>query len=117
MRQVEGKNPVTLFSVATNEKNQGKVKCIKWLMSVKRQHGTEFPYSNQPRDVAYQYVKKGSRIYVEGQIGYGGYVDKNNVRQQATIIIGYNIFMSDQTKEKSENSSFSFVRYWVQSHF
>ena len=56
MRQVEGKNPVTLFSVATNEKNQGKVKCIKWLMSVKRQHGTEFPYSNQPRDVAYEKV-------------------------------------------------------------
>ena len=100
MRQVEGKNPVTLFSVATNEKNQGKVKCIKWLMLVKRQHGTEFP-QNQPRDVAYQYVKKGSRIYVEGQIGYGGYVDKNNVRQQATIIIADNIiFLSGQIKEK-----------------
>uniref|UniRef100_A0A452F9B8 Single-stranded DNA-binding protein, mitochondrial n=1 Tax=Capra hircus TaxID=9925 RepID=A0A452F9B8_CAPHI len=39
------------------------------------------------RDVAYQYVKKGSRIYVEGKVDYGEYTDKNNVRRQATTII------------------------------
>lgn len=47
MRQVEGKNPDTLFSPATNEKNQGKAKHTKWVMSVRSQHGTEFQYSNQ----------------------------------------------------------------------
>jgi len=51
--------------------------------------------------VAYQYVKKGSRIYVEGKVDYGEYTDKNNVRRQATTIIADNIiFLSDQTKEK-----------------
>uniref|UniRef100_A0A452UHQ2 Single-stranded DNA-binding protein, mitochondrial n=1 Tax=Ursus maritimus TaxID=29073 RepID=A0A452UHQ2_URSMA len=54
------------------------------------------------RDVAYQYVKKGSRIYVEGKVDYGEYTDKNNVRRQATTIIADNIiFLSDQTKEKA----------------
>ncbi|XP_024613850.1 single-stranded DNA-binding protein, mitochondrial [Neophocaena asiaeorientalis asiaeorientalis] len=54
------------------------------------------------RDVAYQYVKKGSRIYVEGKVDYGEYMDKNNVRRQATTIIADNIiFLSDQTKEKA----------------
>ncbi|XP_055447127.1 single-stranded DNA-binding protein, mitochondrial isoform X3 [Bubalus kerabau] len=53
------------------------------------------------RDVAYQYVKKGSRIYVEGKVDYGEYTDKNNVRRQATTIIADNIiFLSDQMKEK-----------------
>ena len=37
--------------------------------------------------MAYQYVKKGSRIYVEGKVDYGEYTDKNNVRRQATTII------------------------------
>uniref|UniRef100_A0A672UF94 Single stranded DNA binding protein 1 n=1 Tax=Strigops habroptila TaxID=2489341 RepID=A0A672UF94_STRHB len=39
------------------------------------------------RDVTYQYVKKGARIFVEGKIDYGEYTDKNNVRRQATTII------------------------------
>ncbi|XP_058719732.1 single-stranded DNA-binding protein-like isoform X1 [Poecile atricapillus] len=48
------------------------------------------------RDVTYQYVRKGSRIFVEGKIDYGEYTDKNNVRRQATTIIADNvIFLSD----------------------
>ncbi|XP_006880161.1 PREDICTED: single-stranded DNA-binding protein, mitochondrial-like [Elephantulus edwardii] len=58
------------------------------------------PQRKSVRDVAYQYVKKGSRIYIEGKVDYGEYTDKNNVRRQATTIIADNIFLSDQTKEK-----------------
>lgn len=54
------------------------------------------------RYVTYQYMKKRSLICVEGQVDYGGYMDKNNVRQQATIIIVDNIiFLSDHIKEKA----------------
>ncbi|ERE84684.1 single-stranded DNA-binding protein [Cricetulus griseus] len=54
------------------------------------------------RDLAYQYVKKGARIFVEGKVDYSEYMDKNNVRWQATTIIADNIiFLSDQIKEKS----------------
>ncbi|XP_016371934.1 single-stranded DNA-binding protein, mitochondrial-like [Sinocyclocheilus rhinocerous] len=53
------------------------------------------------RDVAYQYVKKGSRILVEGKLDYGEYMDKNNVRRQATTIIADNIvFLSENLRDQ-----------------
>ncbi|RVE56536.1 hypothetical protein OJAV_G00222160 [Oryzias javanicus] len=54
------------------------------------------------RDLAYQYVKKGSRILVEGKLDYGEYVDKNQVRRQATTIIADNIvFLSDNVRDRT----------------
>ncbi|XP_014792800.1 PREDICTED: wee1-like protein kinase 2 isoform X1 [Calidris pugnax] len=98
MRQVEGKNPVTIFSLATNEMwrtgdselNQGGD------ISQKTTWHRISVFRPGLRDVTYQYVKKGSRIYVEGKLDYGEYTDKNNVRRQATTIIADNvIFLSD----------------------
>ncbi|XP_054024059.1 wee1-like protein kinase 2 isoform X1 [Dryobates pubescens] len=104
MRQVDGKNPVTIFSLATNEMwrtgesevNQGGD------ISQKTTWHRISVFRPGLRDVTYQYVKKGSRIYVEGKIDYGEYTDKNNVRRQATTIIADNvIFLSDGgVKEK-----------------
>ncbi|NXP09395.1 SSBP protein, partial [Thinocorus orbignyianus] len=103
MRQVEGKNPVTIFSLATNEMwrtgdsevNQGGeiwhptllFLCILGDISQKTTWHRISVFRPGLRDVTYQYVKKGSRIYVEGKIDYGEYTDKNNVRRQATTII------------------------------
>ncbi|NXD77341.1 SSBP protein, partial [Halcyon senegalensis] len=93
MRQVDGKNPVTIFSLATNEMwrtgesevNQGGEFATSSVQKTTWHRISVF----RPglRDVTYQYVKKGSRIYVEGKIDYGEYTDKNNVRRQATTII------------------------------
>ncbi|KFO75920.1 hypothetical protein N303_05581, partial [Cuculus canorus] len=104
MRQVDGKNPVTIFSLATNEMwrtpesdaNQGGD------ISQKTTWHRISVFRPGLRDVTYQYVKRGARIYVEGKIDYGEYTDKNNVRRQATTIIADNvIFLSDGgTKEK-----------------
>ncbi|XP_061300892.1 wee1-like protein kinase 2 isoform X2 [Pezoporus flaviventris] len=104
MRQVEGKNPVTIFSLATNEMwrtgesevNQGGD------ISQKTTWHRISVFRPGLRDVTYQYVKKGARIFVEGKIDYGEYTDKNNVRRQATTIIADNvIFLSDSgMKEK-----------------
>nr|XP_027808017.1 single-stranded DNA-binding protein, mitochondrial isoform X1 [Marmota flaviventris] len=104
LRQAEGKNPVTIFSLATNEMwRSGESE--EYQMGDISQKTTWHRISVfRPglRDVAYQYVKKGSRIYVEGKIDYGEYMDKNNVRRQATTIIADNIiFLSDQTREKA----------------
>uniref|UniRef100_A0A287D4B8 Single-stranded DNA-binding protein, mitochondrial n=1 Tax=Ictidomys tridecemlineatus TaxID=43179 RepID=A0A287D4B8_ICTTR len=89
LRQAEGKNPVTIFSLATNEMwRSGESE--EYQMGDISQKTTWHRISVfRPglRDVAYQYVKKGSRIYVEGKIDYGEYMDKNNVRRQATTII------------------------------
>lgn len=55
-----------------------------------------------PQNVAHLYVKKESEIFVEGKVNYDKHADKNNVRQQETIIITNNIFLSDQTREGIE---------------
>ena len=103
MRQVEGKNPVTIFSLATNEMwRSGENETYQMGdVSQKTTWHRISVFRPSLRDVAYQYVKTGSRIYVEGKVDYGEYTDKNNVRRQATTIIADNIiFLSDQMKEK-----------------
>ncbi|NXQ78322.1 SSBP protein, partial [Quiscalus mexicanus] len=106
MRQVEGKNPVTIFSLATNEMwrtgdsevGQGALLLLCTLGDVSQKTTWHRISVFRPglRDVTYQYVRKGSRIFVEGKIDYGEYTDKNNVRRQATTIIADNvIFLSD----------------------
>ncbi|NXE61186.1 SSBP protein, partial [Calcarius ornatus] len=103
MRQVEGKNPVTIFSLATNEMwrtgdsevGQGGeiwhpsllLLCNLGDVSQKTTWHRISVFRPGLRDVTYQYVRKGSRIFVEGKIDYGEYTDKNNVRRQATTII------------------------------
>ncbi|XP_044297112.1 single-stranded DNA-binding protein, mitochondrial isoform X2 [Varanus komodoensis] len=105
MRQAEGKNPVTIFSLATNEMwRSGDSEVLQGSSGDITQKTTWHRISVfRPglRDVAYQYVRKGSRIYVEGKIDYGEYLDKNNVKRQATTVIADNIiFLSDYTREK-----------------
>ncbi|XP_042326616.1 single-stranded DNA-binding protein, mitochondrial [Sceloporus undulatus] len=103
MRQAEGKNPVTIFSLATNEMwRSGESEVFQGGdISQKTTWHRISVFRPGLRDVAYQYVKKGARIYVEGKIDYGEYMDKNNVRRQATTIIADNIiFLSDLIKEK-----------------
>ncbi|KAM3674554.1 wee1-like protein kinase 2 isoform 1-T2 [Ammospiza maritima maritima] len=98
MRQVEGKNPVTIFSLATNEMWRTGDSEVGQGGDVSQKTTWHRISVFRPglRDVTYQYVRKGSRIFVEGKIDYGEYTDKNNVRRQATTIIADNvIFLSD----------------------
>ncbi|KAM6302942.1 single-stranded DNA-binding protein, mitochondrial [Podargus strigoides] len=103
MRQVDGRNPVTIFSLATNEMwrtGQSEVNQGGDISQKTTWHRISV-FRPGLRDVTYQYVRKGARIYVEGKLDYGEYTDKNNVRRQATTIIADNvIFLSDSgTKE------------------
>ncbi|XP_020512030.1 single-stranded DNA-binding protein, mitochondrial isoform X1 [Labrus bergylta] len=104
MRQVEGRNPVTIFSIATNEmwrSGEGEMSSTAGDISQKTTWHRVSVFKPGLRDVAYQYVKKGSRILVEGKLDYGEYVDKNQVRRQATTIIADNIvFLSDNVRDK-----------------
>ncbi|KAI5617348.1 hypothetical protein C0J50_23129 [Silurus asotus] len=89
MRQVEGRNPVTIFSMATNEmwrSGEGEVSQTGDVSQKTTWHRISV-FKPGLRDVAYHYVKKGARILVEGKLDYGEYVDKNNVKRQATTII------------------------------
>ncbi|CAB1345731.1 unnamed protein product [Coregonus sp. 'balchen'] len=105
MRQVEGRNPVTIFSMATNEMwRSGDVETSPaGDVSQKTTWHRVSVFKPGLRDVAYQYVKKGSRVLVEGKLDYGEYVDKNNVKRQATTIIADNIvFLSDNIRGKDQ---------------
>ncbi|MEE6519375.1 hypothetical protein FKM82_031160 [Ascaphus truei] len=101
MRQAEGKNPVTIFSVATNEMwKTGESAAFSQTATGDINQKTTWHrvsiFRPGLRDVAYQHIKKGARVYVEGKIDYGEYTDKNNVRRQATTVIADNIiFLSD----------------------
>ncbi|XP_056311108.1 single-stranded DNA-binding protein, mitochondrial [Danio aesculapii] len=103
MRQVEGRNPVTIFSMATNEmwrSGEGEPVGAGDVTQKTTWHRISV-FKPGLRDVAYQYVKKGSRIFVEGKLDYGEYVDKNNVRRQATTIIADNIvFLSEILRDQ-----------------
>ncbi|XP_048863030.1 single-stranded DNA-binding protein, mitochondrial [Brienomyrus brachyistius] len=104
MRQVDGRNPVTIFSVATNEmwrSGEGETTPGGDVSQKTTWHRVSV-FKPGLRDVAYQYVKKGSRVLVEGKLDYGEYVDKNSVRRQATTIIADNIiFLSENPRERT----------------
>ncbi|XP_019370983.1 PREDICTED: single-stranded DNA-binding protein, mitochondrial [Gavialis gangeticus] len=103
MRQVEGKNPVTIFSLATNEmwRSGENAASVAGDISQKTTWHRISVFRPGLRDLAYQYVKKGARVFVEGKVDYGEYTDKNNVKRQATTIVADNIiFLSDPLKEK-----------------
>ncbi|XP_052644773.1 single-stranded DNA-binding protein, mitochondrial isoform X2 [Harpia harpyja] len=89
MRQVDGRNPVTIFSLATNEMWRTGDSDVTQGGDISQKTTWHRISVFRPglRDVTYQYVKKGARLYVEGKIDYGEYTDKNNVRRQATTII------------------------------
>ncbi|CAN9508490.1 unnamed protein product [Ophioblennius macclurei] len=105
MRQVEGRNPVTIFSLATNEmwrSGEGETAAATGDISQKTTWHRVSVFKPGLRDVAYQYVKKGSRVLVEGKLDYGEYLDKNQVRRQATTIIADNIvFLSDNVRDRT----------------
>ncbi|XP_061662101.1 single-stranded DNA-binding protein, mitochondrial [Syngnathoides biaculeatus] len=104
MRQVEGRNPVTIFSLATNEmwrSGEGEANPSGDISQKTTWHRVSV-FKPGLRDVAYQYIKKGARILVEGKLDYGEYVDKNQVRRQATTIIADNIiFLSDNVRDRT----------------
>lgn len=104
MRQAEGRNPVTIFSMATNEmwrSGEGDMNQGSGDVSQKTTWHRVSVFKPGLRDVAYQYIKKGARILVEGKLDYGEYVDKNQVRRQATTIIADNIvFLSDNIRDR-----------------
>ena len=40
-------------------------------------------------EIAAQYVRKGTLLYVEGEIKYGKYTNKDNIEQNTTDIVAY----------------------------
>ncbi|XP_021244197.1 single-stranded DNA-binding protein, mitochondrial isoform X1 [Numida meleagris] len=113
MRQVDGKNPVTIFSLATNEMWRTGENEVAQTGDISQKTTWHRISVFRPglRDVTYQYVKKGSRLYVEGKLDYGEYTDKNNVRRQATTIIAVFSILSHNMFQKLLSLDETLVSY------
>lgn len=86
------------FSIATseawNDKNTGERKEItEWHRIV---------LSNKLGEIAQQYLKKGSKVYIEGSLRTRQFTDSNGVERQVTEIRGDQMQMLDS---KGDNQS------------
>lgn len=98
VRQFQNGGQVAEISLATsevwNDKNTGE-----------RRENTEWhrvTFFGKLADIASQYLKKGSVIYVEGKLKTEKYTDNNNIERYATKIIADNLQMlgGNQTQEQ-----------------
>ena len=89
---------IAKFSVATSETFKDKAGEKK----------TETQWHNvvafgKLAEIIGNYVKKGSKIYIEGKIKYGSYEDKEGNKKYTTDIIASQMTMLDSKGERSES--------------
>lgn len=100
MKTTPGGQNVTSFSVATN---------LVWNdQSGQRQEKVEFHNIVAWRklaEITSQYLKKGSKVYVEGRLQTRSWDDPNGVKRYRTEIITENMIMLDRQGQTNTNSS------------
>lgn len=101
VRQFQNGGQVTEISVATsevwNDKNTGE-----------RRESTEWhrvTFFGKLAEIASQYLKKGSVIYVEGKLKTEKYTDNNGVERYATKIIADNLQMLGGNQDSQSTQS------------
>lgn len=102
MRTTPGGQNVTSFSVATN---------LVWKdQSGQKQEKVEFHNVVAWRrlaEISNQYLKKGSKVYIEGRIQTRSWDDPNGVKRYRTEIIAENMIMLDRAGNTPSNNDFS----------
>jgi single-strand DNA-binding protein len=100
IRVIENGRKVANFSLATTEsykdKNGQRVDQTEW-------HNISFwgPIA----DVIEKYLKKGSKVYVEGKLRTRSYEDKEKVKRYVTEILGREMTMLDNAPKSGDASS------------
>ncbi|MCR4280429.1 MAG: single-stranded DNA-binding protein [Candidatus Komeilibacteria bacterium] len=99
-RSTPGGENVASFSVATN---------FRWTdRNGQRQEKSEFHNIVAWRklaEICSQYLKKGSRVYIEGRLQTRSWEDQNGVKKYRTEIIADNMIMLDSRGEASGASN------------
>ena len=84
VRRMNSGDPVTTFSVATSENWRDK-------QTGERKERTEWHrvviFNENLGKIAEQYLKKGSKVYIEGQLQTRKYQDKDGVEKSSTEIV------------------------------
>lgn len=99
LRNTPGGQPVASFSVATN---------MIWTdASGQKQKRSEFHNVVAWRKLAEicgQYLKKGSKVFVEGRLQTRDWTGNDGVKRYRTEIVAENVQMLDKMGERSQNS-------------
>lgn len=91
IRYLPNGNPVANLSIATSEAWKDK-------QTGERQERTEWHrvvFFNRLAEIINEYVKKGSKLYIEGALRTRKWQDQNNVDRYTTEIIGSEMQMLD----------------------
>lgn len=96
IRYTQSGMPIANFSLATSKKNKEKEDVTQWHNLVAFQKTAE---------LVQQFVTKGSKLYVEGEIQYQEY-EKDGVKRIATkIIVNDMSFLSDKSNQPSNHDT------------
>jgi len=103
VRTFDGGRKVAKFSLATTESYKDKttgqrVDSTEW-------HNVEF--WGPVAEVCERFLKKGSKIYVEGKIRTNSYDDKDGIKRYATNIIGDSMTMLDSKPQDGQNNGYN----------
>lgn len=88
-RQTTGGTSVVSFSLATNR---------DWVVNGEKKNETQFHKIiawAKLADVCAQYLKKGSKVYVDGMLTYRTYTDKDSVEKSVSEIVLNDMIMLD----------------------
>ena len=100
VRTLENGTKVATLSIATSESYTDK--------DGNRQEQTEWHrvvYWRKTAEIVEKYVKKGSKIFVEGRLKTRSWTDKDNITRYTTEIVGDRLQMLDR-REGGGNGSF-----------
>lgn len=99
-RYMPNGNPVTTLSVATSESWKDKD-------SGENQERTEWHrvvLFNRLAEIAGEYLRKGSKVYIEGALRTRKWTDKNEQERYTTEIIGNNLQMLDSRGDAGQTA-------------
>lgn len=102
VKTFENGGAVAQFSLATSKKGY-KTKDGKEVPERTEWHNIVL--SNGLAKVAEQYVKKGDKLYIEGELRTRGYEDNNGVKRYITEIYGYDMEMLTPKKGGEKNAT------------
>ena len=106
IRMSQDGKKIAKFSLATSESWKDKQSGEK---KEKTERHKVIIFSSGLADITEKYLKKGSLIYIEGQISTRKYTDQSGIEKYITEIVlqGYNcqLTMIDNRSENSENLS------------
>ena len=102
VRRLDDGRGVANFSLATSEtyknKSGEKVTNTEWHNIV---------LWSPLADIAENYLKKGSQVYIEGKIANRSYEDKDGVKKYVSEVVGREITLLGRPPEQQENSQIS----------